>query len=153
MQYDMAYSCEVVITLSITTQDGDSALMMAAREGRKGVVSVLINAGAALDQLNKVNTSHSVLTYHVCPVPLQRGDSAVILAVTSSNPLIVKELIRAGADLNFQNEVTSTILHHPCPCNPHSSPLSGWALCSNDLLKIWQYSSHRDTPVKWWHLS
>ena len=56
----MASSSEVIVTLSVTTQDGDSALMMAAREGRKDVVSVLVNAGAALDQLNKVNTSHSV---------------------------------------------------------------------------------------------
>ena len=153
MHYNMASSCDVVITLSITTQDGDSALMMAVREGRKDVVSVLVNAGTALDQRNKVNTAHSVLTCPIFTLPPQRGDSAVIMAITRYNPLVLKELIRAGADLNLQNEVTSAILHHLCPCNPHSSPLSGWALSSNDLLKIWQNISHRNAPVRWWHLS
>ena len=36
----------------------------------------------------------------------------MIMAITCSNPLVLKELIRAGADLNLQNEVTSAVLIH-----------------------------------------
>ena len=35
--------------MSVITQDGDSALMMAVRKGRTEVVSLLVNAGATLD--------------------------------------------------------------------------------------------------------
>ena len=35
--------------MSVITQDGDSALMMAVRKGMTEVVSLLVNAGATLD--------------------------------------------------------------------------------------------------------
>ena len=35
--------------MSLITQDGDSALMMAVREGRTEVVPLLVKAGATLD--------------------------------------------------------------------------------------------------------
>ena len=35
--------------MSVITQDGDSALMMAVRKGRTEVVSLLVKAGATLD--------------------------------------------------------------------------------------------------------
>ena len=37
---------------------------------------------------------------------LQDGDTAVILAVVRYYQSILKELVRAGADLNLQNQVT-----------------------------------------------
>ena len=40
---------------SVITQDGDSALIVAARKGDTKVVSLLVKAGAALDLQNKVN--------------------------------------------------------------------------------------------------
>ena len=40
--------------MSAITQDGDTALMMAAREGRTEVVSLLLKAGANTDLQNKV---------------------------------------------------------------------------------------------------
>ena len=40
--------------MSVITQDGDSPLMMAAREGRTEVVSLLLKAGANIDLQNKV---------------------------------------------------------------------------------------------------
>ena len=40
--------------MSVITQDGESALMMAAREGRTEVVSLLLKAGANTDLQNKV---------------------------------------------------------------------------------------------------
>ena len=41
--------------ISVFTQDGDSALMMAIRNGRTEVVSLLIEAGANIHLQNKVN--------------------------------------------------------------------------------------------------
>ena len=40
--------------MSVITQDGESALMLAASEGETEVVSLLVKAGAALDLQNKV---------------------------------------------------------------------------------------------------
>ena len=40
---------------------------------------------------------------------LQEGDTAVILAVASYYQSILKELVRVGADLNLQNQVTSPL--------------------------------------------
>ena len=49
--------CEVIsvsLHMSVITQDGDTALMMAAREGRTEVVSLLLGAGANIHLQNKV---------------------------------------------------------------------------------------------------
>ena len=40
--------------MSVITQDGDSALMMAARKGKTKVVSLLLEAGANIHIENKV---------------------------------------------------------------------------------------------------
>ena len=40
--------------MSVITQDGDSALMMAVRESRTEVVSLLLEAGANIHIQNKV---------------------------------------------------------------------------------------------------
>ena len=41
----------------------------------------------------------------------QRGDSAVILATVYRHLPILRELVRAGADLNRHNQVVTVILH------------------------------------------
>ena len=41
--------------MSVVTQDGESALIVAARRGKTEVVSLLVKAGAALELQNKVN--------------------------------------------------------------------------------------------------
>ena len=49
--------CEVIsvsLHMSIITQDGDSALMMAIRMGMTEVVPLLLEAGANIYQQNKV---------------------------------------------------------------------------------------------------
>ena len=49
--------CEVIsvsLHMSVITQDGESALMMAARRGRTEVVSLLLKAGANVHVQNKV---------------------------------------------------------------------------------------------------
>ena len=48
----------VSLHVSIVTQDGESPLMMAARSGRTEVVSLLVEAGAALDLQDEVNMWH-----------------------------------------------------------------------------------------------
>ena len=50
--------CEVIsvsLHMSVITQDGESALMMAARKGMTEVVSLLLEAGANTDLPNKVH--------------------------------------------------------------------------------------------------
>ena len=46
--------------MSVITQYGDSALMMAAREGRTEVVPLLLEARADIHLLNMVNASECV---------------------------------------------------------------------------------------------
>ena len=49
--------CEVIsvsLHMSVITQDGDSALMMAVREGMTEVISLLLKTGAKTDLQNKV---------------------------------------------------------------------------------------------------
>ena len=48
----------VSLHMSIITQRGESPLMKAARSGRTEVVSLLVEAGAALDLQNVVNMWH-----------------------------------------------------------------------------------------------
>ena len=55
--------CEVIsvsLHMSVITQDGNSALMVAAREGRTEVVLLLIEARADIHLLNMVNASECV---------------------------------------------------------------------------------------------
>ena len=54
--YDEPF-CEVIsvsLHMSVITQDGDSALMMAVREGRTEIVTLLLKAGTNTDLQNKV---------------------------------------------------------------------------------------------------
>ena len=49
--------CEVIsvsLHMSVITQWGDSALMMATRKGKTEIVSLLLQAGADTDLQNKV---------------------------------------------------------------------------------------------------
>ena len=48
----------VSLHMSIITQSGNSALILAASEGETEVVSLLVEAGAALDLQDQVNMWH-----------------------------------------------------------------------------------------------
>ena len=48
----------VSLHMSVITQSGDFPLMEAVRNGRTEVVSLLVEAGAALDLQNEVNMWH-----------------------------------------------------------------------------------------------
>ena len=55
--------CEVIsvsLHMSVITQNGDSALMVAVREGKTEVVSLLLKAGANTDLQNEVNARASL---------------------------------------------------------------------------------------------
>ena len=52
----MSKSVCVILHMSVITQDGDSALMWATREGKTEVVVELVKAGANVDLQNKVHT-------------------------------------------------------------------------------------------------
>ena len=57
--------CEVIsvsLHMSVITQNGDTALMMAVREGMNEVVSLLLKAGANTDLQNEVSLSTVVLS-------------------------------------------------------------------------------------------
>ena len=56
LEYDEAF-CEVIsvsLHMSVITQDGDSALMIAVREGRTEVFKLLVKVGANVHLQNKV---------------------------------------------------------------------------------------------------
>ena len=48
----------VSLHMSVITQSGDSPLTLAARSGKTEVVSLLVEAGAALDLQDQVNMWH-----------------------------------------------------------------------------------------------
>ena len=55
--YMVSHFCEVIsvsLHMSVITQDGDSALMKAAREGWTVVISLLLKAAANTDLQNEV---------------------------------------------------------------------------------------------------
>ena len=133
--------------MSVFTQDGWSALMHAASEGRTEVVVELVKAGANLNLQNAVCQLYThclflvlhVTTGIVClctelmcldrvgciSIPPQRGDSAVIRATLRYQSGALQELVRAGADLNLQNEVRcrcSYCRHCTAPCIIPSCP-------------------------------
>ena len=47
-------ACSILLTLSVTAQDGDTALILAARWGRTDVVVELVRGGANLDMQDEV---------------------------------------------------------------------------------------------------
>ena len=60
----------------------------------------------------------------------------MILATAKYHLAVLKEFVRAGADLNLQNQVTLELGNRYSPS--YISPPLGRANSSDDLLKIWQ---------------
>ena len=52
----MNVSVYIILYMSVITQDGLSALMVAVREGKNEVFAELVKAGANVDMQNKVCT-------------------------------------------------------------------------------------------------
>ena len=51
----------------------------------------------------------------ILTVPTQNGDSAVIVASVKQQPDTLRELVRAGSDLNLQNQVRYTVTVDTAP--------------------------------------
>ena len=74
----------------------------------------LVKAEAELDLQNMVITALTIPVFSLIIsvfnpiVSTQDGDSAVVLAVIKGEPAILRELVRAGSDLNLQNQVRRT---------------------------------------------
>ncbi|WP_317933269.1 ankyrin repeat domain-containing protein [Halioxenophilus sp. WMMB6] len=86
---DNGYSCD---DLDRRGFNGETALMLAARQGRTEYVVELIDRGASLDITNN------------------DGNSAVWLACYGNDPHTLQALIEAGADINQQNDNGATSL-------------------------------------------
>ena len=70
--------CEVMsvsLHMSVNTQNGDSALMMAVSWGRTEVVSLLLEAGANTDLQNNVHKMDSYCVTITCIIYLHRKDT------------------------------------------------------------------------------
>ena len=112
---------------------GDTALILAARTGRTGIVNKLLKQGAEVKTMDACGTSalhlaawlsHSHVVNLLIASPkidinLRSratkydigGESALIKAARQGNVEIVLSLIRAGADLNIANDKGDTALH------------------------------------------
>jgi ankyrin repeat protein len=78
--------------ISISMYDGVSPLFVAAKQGNRDIVQLLINAGANLDKVGSFNS------------PLH-------VAIKSNHNEIVDLLIASGANVNIQEEFELTPLH------------------------------------------
>ena len=61
--------------MSVITQDGDTALMKAAQEGRTKVVSLLLEAGANIDLQNNVHKMDSYCVTITCIMYFHRMET------------------------------------------------------------------------------
>ena len=81
----------------------------------------LVKAGAKLDPQDKVKLTTPTslnLLIHLFIIPIvstQNGDSAVISATMEQQPATLRELVRAGSDLNLQNQVRYTVTVDTAP--------------------------------------
>jgi hypothetical protein len=94
--------------LDVQNGDGDSALILAARDGRTDVVKELTKAEANLNLQNNY------------------GDTALMLAVSFRHKDIVDELVDKGANLDLQNQVS--VPSNWCAVNYWHKQKSWWML-------------------------
>ena len=59
-------------------------------------------------------TSHTLTSFGYYLI-YQDGDSAVIMATMRHQPATLRELVRAGSDLNLQNQVRYTVTVDTAP--------------------------------------
>ena len=78
-------------------QNGRSLLWTALDERHLGLVKALIQAGADVNQTNKVEFS-CPLSYRLSPLTNQH--SSIIIALDKGHVDVVKKLIEAGANIN-----------------------------------------------------
>lgn len=132
--------------ISLFIQLGNSALMVAAMNGRTEVVIQLVEAGANLNLQNMVHLSslqctkytHCCNSLTVCVIS-QKGDSVVIIATAKRRSGALRRLVTAGADLNLQNEVRELLHVYICIQCLLDHCILGGSDGSDDLSKNWKY--------------
>ena len=98
--------CYMFARLSLSTKDGWTALMIAARSGHNETVQTLIAAGA---DLNIQSVKVFLATFVYCNMFTQLslttkdGWTALMIAARGGHNETVQTLIAAGADLNIQS--------------------------------------------------
>ena len=81
----------------------------------------LVKAGAKLDLQDKVELAVLAPQNQILFIDpfifhsTKNGDSAVIIATVKQEPVILRELVRAGSDLNLQNQVRYTVTVDTAP--------------------------------------
>lgn len=80
------------VSINSTNNDGDTALMKAADDGKLDAVKTLLSSGANVNARN------------------ESGETALMLAADEGHTEIVKELIAAGADIHLHDEDDETAL-------------------------------------------
>ncbi|KAK3747914.1 hypothetical protein QZH41_000188 [Actinostola sp. cb2023] len=111
--------------INVTNNDGYTALMLAAENGKDEVVRTLIDAGADVNVTNKYGNTALVLAAINGKEEVARvlivagadvnvtdndGDTALVLAAINGKEEVARVLIVAGADVNVTNNYGDTAL-------------------------------------------
>ncbi len=115
----------------VRCQYGYNALMFASREGHAEVVDILLRGGANVNDSSDVCTAIrsppiAVLIVFVCC--LQRGRTALMLAA-DGNVTVVALLLKAGANVNAQNNVFIQSHHNIYLCCHLRYLFTDWEKC------------------------
>lgn len=117
------------INLDINTQDenGDTALILAARNGHLSVVEVLIGRGAnknrqnknkqtaleaAIEHRRRTITLELIKNNNSLDAKNKKGQTALMIAIETRQEEVAKALIKARADLNCKDNNNQTALYY-----------------------------------------
>ncbi|CAI8031938.1 Putative ankyrin repeat protein MM_0045 [Geodia barretti] len=119
--------------LNLQNQEGLTPLMIAARSGRTADITKIVLEGEHINldiqekrtgwsalhfsaERGNAATTEALLKAGANPhLKDKNGDTAVIIAVKSHEPDTLRELVRAGSDLNLQNQVRYTVTVDTAP--------------------------------------
>ena len=87
-------------TISFRDKDGRSALQLAATRGFDNVVQVLLDYGAEIDGYD-------------ASIDPRTGGTALLSAVKSNKPAVVRTLLQRGANINLQIKVNGRLVASP----------------------------------------
>ena len=95
--------------------------MIAADSGHAGIVELLIEAGANLEQVDEVSCDIFLMVLSISHWALDctlqwSGHTALMKAASNGHPQVVEMLVRAGADLQLKDAVSATCAKRMCLC-------------------------------------
>ena len=87
-------------------------LIAAAKSGQKEIVSLLLSAGANINEKDEVVGIHrqmaEIVTNEENLIVIQYGGTALLAAVSCGNAIIVSLLLSSGANISDQDKVIVT---------------------------------------------